>query len=193
MFGDGAKKFIGGGERRTVEAFGAGEVEIGFVDRNHFDDGRKFREDGGDTVAPFGVFFVVTIEKDGLGAEASRGAQGHGGVDAELAGFVAGGGDNAALVGAATDNHRLAAEFGAVEEFDGDEEGVHVDVEDGGDGWRFGGVGCVVLGAEASQVRHGISVRLQGDGNNERRKENRGWPGPWDCSHFGLNTEAVVE
>ena len=116
-----------------MEALGAGEVEIGFVDGNHFDDGREFREDGGDAIAPFGIFFVVAVEKNGVRAEAARGAERHGGVDTEFAGFVAGGGDDAALVGAAADDYRFAAKIGAVEEFDGDEEGVHVHVEDGGD------------------------------------------------------------
>jgi hypothetical protein len=173
LFGDGAKKFVGSGERRAVEAFGAGEVEIGFVDGNHFNDGREFRKDGGDAIAPFGIFFMMAVEEDGVRAEAAGGAQGHGGVDAEFAGFVAGGGDNAALVWAAADDNGLAAEVGAVEEFDGDEEGVHVDVEDGGDGWSFRGVGGVVFGSEAGQVRHGISVRLQGDGDNEENGEFR--------------------
>src|SRR5208337_2065071 len=140
LSGDGAEEFVGRGERSAVEAFGTGEVEVGFVDGDHFDDGRKFGEDGGDAIAPFGIFFVVAIEEDGMGAEASGGAQGHGGVDTEFAGFVAGGGDYAALVGAAADHYGLAAEIGAGEEFDGDEEGVHVDVEDGGVRREFGGV-----------------------------------------------------
>lgn len=177
MSGDGAKKFVGGGERRAVKALGAREIEIGFVDGNHFDDGREFGEDGGDAIAPFGIFFVVAIEKDGVGAEAAGGTQGHGGVDAEFAGFVTGGGDDAALVWAATDNHRFAAEVGAVEEFDGDEEGIHVDVEDGGDGSGILSVldwwGGVVFGSEACQVRHGISVRLQAGGDNEDDREFR--------------------
>jgi len=92
----------------------------------------------------------MAVEEDGMGAEAARGAQGHGGMDAELASFVAGSGDDAALVGAAADNNGHAAEVGALEEFDGDEEGVHVHVEDGGDRRRFGAVGGVVFGAEAS-------------------------------------------
>jgi hypothetical protein len=73
---------------------------------------------------------VVAVEEDGVGAEASGGAQRHGGVDAELAGFVAGGGDDTALVGAAADDNWFTAEVGPFDEFDGDEEGVHVHVED---------------------------------------------------------------
>jgi hypothetical protein len=98
-----------------MEAFRAGEIEVGFVDGDHFDDWRKLGEDGGDAVAPFGIFFVVAIEEDGMGAEAAGGAEGHGGVDAELAGFVAGGGDDAALIGAAANYNGLAAKVGSVE------------------------------------------------------------------------------
>ena len=115
-----------------------------------------------------------------MGAEAARGAQGHGGMNAELASFVAGGGDDAALVGAAADNNGLAAEVGALEEFDGDEEGVHVHVEDGGDRRRFGAVGGVVFGAEASQVRHGISVRLRSGGGNEGDRFVTASPRNWN-------------
>jgi len=66
-------------------------------------------------------------------------------VDAEFAGFVAGSGDYAALVGAATDNNRFAAEVGAPRSFYGDEEGVHVHVEDGRNRRGLDGVGGVVL------------------------------------------------
>ena len=74
VFGDGAQKFVCGGEWRAVEALGAGEIEIGFVDRNHFDDGRKLAEDGSDTITPFGIFFVMAIEEDGVRAEPGGGA-----------------------------------------------------------------------------------------------------------------------
>ena len=99
-------------------------------------------------------------------------------MDAEFAGLVASGRYDAALVWAATDNYRFAAEVGAVEELDGDEESIHVDVEDGGDRRRFIGAGRVVFGAESCQVRHGISVRLPSGGGNE---------GKW-VGHFAWNT-----
>ena len=38
---DGAEEFVGRGEGRAVETLGAGEIEVGFVDRDHFDDGGK--------------------------------------------------------------------------------------------------------------------------------------------------------
>ena len=164
--GDGAKKFVGRGERRSVEAFRPGEIEIGFVDGDHFDDGRKFREDGSDAIAPERVFGVVAVEKNCVGTEASGGAQRHGGLDAVLARFIAGGGDDSALIGAAADDHRLAAKLGALEEFDGNEEGVHVDVENGcrGVGGQFGG--SVMFCAETCEVRHSDRVRRLGVRDN---------------------------
>jgi hypothetical protein len=164
---DGAEEFVGRGEGWAMEAFGAGEIEVGFVDGDHFDDGGKSGEDGGHAIAPFRIFFVVAIEENGMGAEAAGGAERHGGVDAELACFVAGGGDNAALVGAAADYNGLAAEVGSVEQFDGDEESVHVHVEDGGVKRRLllfsGGMFC----AEAGEVGHGTSVTCRDEVFNE--------------------------
>ena len=52
-------------------------------------------------------------------------------MDAVAAGFVGGGGDDAALVGGSADDDGASAEGGIVADFDGREEGVHVDVEDG--------------------------------------------------------------
>jgi hypothetical protein len=39
LFGYGAEKLVCGGEWRAVNTLGSGEIEIGFVDGNHFDDG----------------------------------------------------------------------------------------------------------------------------------------------------------
>jgi hypothetical protein len=81
-------------------------------------------------------------------------------MDAELAGFVAGSGDDAALIWSAADDNRLAAEVGELEEFHGDEEGVHVHVEDGRMQGSISHFGGIVFGAESSEVRHAVSVRL---------------------------------
>ena len=82
-----------------------------------------------DLAGVLAVALGVAVDEDGLRAQLVGGAQGHGGVDAELAGGVGGGGDDAALVGAASDDHGLAFERGIEELFHGHEEGVHVDVE----------------------------------------------------------------
>jgi len=152
---DGAQELVGSGERGTMQAFGAGEIQIGFVDGDHFDDGREFGENSGDAIAPFGIFFMMAVEENGVGTKSASRAEGHGGMDAVFAGFVTGSGDDAALVRAAADDNGLAAEVRAVEEFNGDEEGVHVHMEDGRvDGEFRVGESGVVLGAEASKIRH---------------------------------------
>lgn len=125
------EKAMGGGERRAEDAFRAGEVEIGFVDGSHFDDGRVLREDGSDAIAPLRIELMTIVEKNGVRAELAGGAQRHGRMNAEFASFVAGGSDYAALILLATDDNGKAAEVGTLEEFDGDEECIHVDVKDG--------------------------------------------------------------
>jgi hypothetical protein len=79
----------------------------------------------------------VAVHEDGLRAESGGGAERHGGVDAELARGVGRGRDDAALIGLSTDDHGLAFERRVEEFFDGDEEGVHVDVEVGLHGGGF--------------------------------------------------------
>ena len=80
----------------------------------------------------------MAVHEDGLRAEPVGGAERHGGVDAELARGVGRGRDDAALIGLSADDHGLAFERRVEELFDGDEEGVHVDVEVG--------LHCIALG-----------------------------------------------
>ena len=82
-----------------------------------------------DLARVFAIALGMAVDEDGLRAESVGGAQRHGGVDAEFARGVGRGRDDAALVGLAADDHGLAFERGIEELFDGDEEGVHVDVE----------------------------------------------------------------
>ena len=145
--------------------------------------GEKLAEDGGDAIAPFRIFFVMTIEENGMRAKLGGGAERHGGMDAEFAGFVAGGGDDAALIGAATDDDGFAAKIGPIEQFDGNEEGVHVHVENGGMERDVAIVEGIVLGAESSQVRHEGRVRAcvaktkgQLRGLRKRREGDRSGP-----------------
>jgi hypothetical protein len=82
----------------------------------------------------------MAVDENRLRAEFGRGTQGHGGMDSELAGGIGGGGDYAALVALSADYDGLAFQGGIEELFHGDEEGVHVDVEDGpGEGGLVGG------------------------------------------------------
>ena len=113
-----------------MQTFRAGKIEIRFVNRNHFDDGRKFREDRGDAIAPLGIFGVVTIEINRVRAEAPGSAQRHCGMHAEFSRFVGRRRDDSALVALAPDHDRFSFQRGIEEFFDGDEESVHVDVED---------------------------------------------------------------
>src|SRR5258708_28288003 len=100
-----------------MQSLSAREIEIGFVNRNHFHDRRKFCKDGCDAVAPLPVFFVMTVKKNCVRAEFSRGAQGHRRMNPEFPSLVARGRNDAALIGAAADNNRLAAKLRPIEEF----------------------------------------------------------------------------
>jgi hypothetical protein len=80
---------------------------------------------------------VMPGDDDGVGAEALGDGHRLGGVAAELAGFVRGGSHDPART-IVPDEDGEAGEGGVVENFDGGEEGVHIDVEDGAFG---GGVG----------------------------------------------------
>ena len=73
----------------------------------------------------------MSVDEDGLRAEPVGRAKRHGGMYAELARSIRRGRDHAALIGLSTDHHGLAFERRIEELFDGDEEGVHVDVEVG--------------------------------------------------------------
>ena len=175
-----------------MKAFGAGEIEIGLIDRDHFHDRRESGEDGGDAVAPLGIFFVVAIEEDGMRTEAARGAEGHGGVNAVFARLVTGSGDDTALVGAAAYYNRFAAKVGSVEEFDGDKECVHIHVENGTVEERILGLrGGVVLGAEAGKVRHRDSVRRNYEIRQWRRKGLQSESSLWN--DFGGFSARVFE
>ena len=51
-------------------------------------------------------------------------------MDAKSPRLIGAGGDDAALVGAGADDNGLAAPLGMVQELDGREERVHIDMED---------------------------------------------------------------
>src|SRR6266481_1085888 len=156
---DRTEQLVGCGQRRAVQSLGSGEIEVGLVDRNHFDDRRKFRKNGGDAVAPFPIFFVMAVEKNRVWAESSRGAQRHRGMDAILSRFVARGGNNAALIGTPADYNRLAAKFWQIHQFHRDEKRVHVHMEDRRCRLRRPLVERPMLGPKSREVRHALSLR----------------------------------
>ena len=75
----------------------------------------------------------MAFDENGLRAEFVRRAQRHGGVNAELAGFVGGRGDHAALVALAAHHDGFAFERGIEQLFHRHEKRVHVDMEYGPD------------------------------------------------------------
>src|SRR3984957_12638097 len=83
-----SQEFVGCSERRTVQAFRAGQIEISLVDRNHFDDWRKLAKDRRDAIAPFAVFVVVAVEENSVRAELACGSQRHCRVHAKFSRFV---------------------------------------------------------------------------------------------------------
>jgi hypothetical protein len=85
----------------AVEVLGAGDVEEGFVDGQAFDVGRVAVEDGEDLGGDHFVAGHVGREEDGVGAALAGFAGGHGGMDAEDAGFVGRRGDDPTWSGGA--------------------------------------------------------------------------------------------
>ena len=128
---DGVVQQVGGAQRRTVQALGARHIQIGFVDGGHLHQRREAVEHFVNAAGILAIALRVAVDEDGLRAQLVRGAQRHGGVDAELPRRVGGSGDDAALVGTPADDHGLVLERGIVELFHRDEERVHIDVEDG--------------------------------------------------------------
>ena len=66
-----------------------------------------------------------------MGAEGAGASHGHGGADAEAAGLVGAGGDDAAAVRRAADGEGGAAQGGVFLLLDGAVEGVEIKMEDG--------------------------------------------------------------
>ena len=68
--------------------------------------------------------------------------------------FIAGGGDYTALIRLPADNDGFPPQFGLLKQFDGDEEGVHVNVQNRRDRRRRPFVDGTMDCTEASQFRH---------------------------------------
>ena len=109
---------------------GARDVQKRLVDRYAFDKRRIMAKNLEYLIRNLLIEVHVRSDEDGVRTAFVGRAGRHGRVDAELAGLVGAGRDNAAFVGAGADDDGLSAPFGMVQEFDGREEGVHVDMED---------------------------------------------------------------
>src|ERR1700730_1091494 len=114
-----------------MQSLGAGQIEVRFVDRYHFEDLRKLPEDGGHAIAPFRIERVPAIEEDRMRTETPRGTQGHRRVDSKFSCFIARSRHHAALVGSSAYDYRLAAKLRPLQQFHRDEEGVHVHMQNG--------------------------------------------------------------
>ena len=84
-----------------------------------------------DLLRAFAITLWMPIDEDGMRTLLGGGAQRHGGVNPELAGFIGSRGDDAAFVALSADDDGFAFQRGIVKFFHGNEEGVHIDVEDG--------------------------------------------------------------
>jgi len=98
----------------------------------------------------------MAIQENCVRTEPSRRSKRHRGVNAVFPRLVARGGHDAALIRASADNHRLASKLRPIEQFHGDEEGVHVHVEDGCCRLRRPLIERAMLGSKSREVRHGI-------------------------------------
>src|SRR5689334_19986647 len=75
--------------------------------------------------------FRMAVHEDGLRTKLVGGSQRHGRVNAELPGGVGCCRDDSSLVRTSADYHRFATKRGVIKLFHGDEESVHVHVEEG--------------------------------------------------------------
>src|SRR6267378_2244068 len=155
---DGLKQLVGRRQRWSVQSLGAGEIEIGFVDRDHFDDWREFRENARDAIAPLRIFFVVAIQKNRVRAQPSRRSKRHRGVNPEFPRFIARGGNDAALIGSSANHNWFASQFRPLEQFHRNEERVHVYMKDGCRRLARPFLKRAVLSSESRQVRHALSL-----------------------------------
>src|SRR2546423_12716846 len=81
----------------------------------------------------------MAVDKNCVGTLLGGGAQRHGRMNSELARFVRRRGDHPTLVALSAYNHRLTFQTGIEKFFHGDEECVHVDMENGaGEGGLVG-------------------------------------------------------
>ena len=118
------------------EAQRAGDVHEGLVEADGLHRRGHVVQDLVQLPAHLRVAAVAPGEEDRLGAELTGAHGRHGRVHAVGPRLVGARGDDAPRTGPAHD-HGLAGEGGVVEHLDRREERVHVDVEDGRDGWAL--------------------------------------------------------
>src|SRR5580698_9570783 len=101
-----------GRQRRPMQAFGAGHVEVGFINGSHLDQWRERGEYVMDFLGIFQVAMAMAVNENGVWTKLGRGAQRHSRMYAKLAGFVGGRGNDSAVVTLASNDHCFAFERG---------------------------------------------------------------------------------
>ncbi len=113
-------------------------------------DGADAFDGGDDAVGVFRVGGVVAVDEDDAGADAFGVADAGAGLDAEGLGFVAGGDEGGGVGHGGDDAGGLAAVLGMELLFDGREEAVEVDVEEGEEVGLSGGAHGIIVFAGCS-------------------------------------------
>ena len=137
------------GQRQTV--FGkVGKIDVDLVDAPVFDQRGDAGHGGLEAPGVVAIGLEIGRQQDGIGGQLCRFHQAHAGKDAERAGFISRGGNDAtpdivaqagkalAAVGLAdrpmhaapANHHGLAAQFRVVQQLDRGKEGIHVEVGD---------------------------------------------------------------
>ena len=111
-----------------MQAFSAGQVEKGFVNRKRFHKWRKFEHHRTHLMPDSGIFRHVWTHHHRVGAKLKRLEHGHCRANAIDAGNIAAGGDDAAL--AAPHDHRSVAQGRVIALFNRREERVTIDMRD---------------------------------------------------------------
>ena len=114
--------------RRMMQAFGAGEIEKGLVDRDRFDQRRQFEHEGANVAPDRRVFLHVRRDDHRVGTRLEGLEHGHGRAHAAYPGDVAGGRDDAATT--AADDDRAVGERRIVALLDRGVERIAVEMGD---------------------------------------------------------------
>ena len=114
-----------------------GQVEVALVNRGLLHVGGEVVRVAEHPVRELLVTLEVAGQQDELGTEPAGLHGGHGRVDAEPPGLVAGAGNDAALL--TPNGHRLAAQLRVGRLLDGGEEGIRVEMNDDAHGDQCGG------------------------------------------------------
>jgi len=139
LLADGARDSGGSGQAGFVSS----DVEVGFVERERFDEVSVAVKDFADAAGDGAVTGKVGRNENSLGAKALSADGGHGGADAEGAGLV-GGGANDGTIGFPGDDDGASAQARVVALLDRSIECVHIYMDDFAGAHREYGIPVVV-------------------------------------------------